>query len=324
MIAEIIEEYNYPSKQKFKKIVKDKYPNISSKDIDDFYHDGFQAVERKNKSKSGKIVAFLPHERWNIDLLVMDKYQRYNQSYKYILFAIDIFSRYVFAQPLKSKSSADVIEAIENIFKSEQPLLIVSDSERSFLSEPFQMLLREYNIVHQTVPVGDHNTLGVIDRFAKTYRDIIQKQFIAKNSLNWITSLQRIIKIYNNTEHRTLKMSPNEALKDENFLEIYFQNQIYSAINLELPSNIKNKLETGDKVRVRKINKTFKKGTEPQFSNEVFTVKKAKGKKVELDNGKVLTIDEVVKVPSNSKTINNPVIKLNKQKRIERALNQLR
>ncbi len=178
-ISEIIEEHNYPTKNKLLKIIKKSYPHITQDDINDFYDDGAtQVLAKKKKTKMGKIVANFPNERWNIDLLMMDKYKKFN-THKHILFAIDIFTRYVYAEPINSKTASDVTEAFQKILNKakDKPVLIISDSERAFLSTEFNELLDDNEIVLQTVPIGDHNTLGVIDRFSLTFRNIIQRKF---------------------------------------------------------------------------------------------------------------------------------------------------
>ncbi len=135
--------------------------------------------------------------------------------------------------------------------------------------------------------------------------------------------MQRIITKYNNTEHSGIKnIKPNDAGNNINTLDLMLQNQLKHLHNQELPHNIKNSLEVGDKVRIKSGNKTFKKGSEPQFSNEVYVVDSVKGKKVSLEGVENWQhIDNINKVPQNSKTLTrmeNPVNELNKQRRNER------
>ncbi len=330
-IPEIIEEHNYPTENNLRKIIKKQYPHITPADIDEFFNieQQEQVLKKKVKTKLGKIVANFPNERWNIDLLMMDKYKKYN-THKHILFAIDIFTRYVYAEPINSKTSADVIEAFQNILDKAKakPILIISDSERAFLSNDFSQLLDNNDIILQTVPIGDHNTLGVIDRFSLTFRNIIQRKFSRTKNMNWDKSLQSIIEKYNNTEHRgIMNLKPKDAGNKVNTLELMLENQLKHIHNQELPHNIKNSLKIGDKVRMNIGNKTFKKGSEPQFSNEVYTVDSVKGKKFSLEGVENWQhIDNLNKVPQNNKTLTrmeNPVNELNKQRRNERRFRDI-
>ena len=45
--------------------------------------------------------------RWDADLMDMASISKYNDGYHYVLLAIDIFSRYVWTVPLKTKQGTD-------------------------------------------------------------------------------------------------------------------------------------------------------------------------------------------------------------------------
>ena len=47
--------------------------------------------------------------------------------------------------------------------------------------------------MHNTVPIGDHNSLGVIARFALTLKRILSKQREITKSPSWVASLDKII-----------------------------------------------------------------------------------------------------------------------------------
>ena len=131
----------------------------------------------------------------NIDTYDLSKYDKYNKGYKYIFCAIDIFTRKVYCVPLKNKNNDSVISAFENIIiitSLGAPTVIISDSDSTFLSKQFQQLLEQYDIIHNTVPVGDHNSLGVIDRFALTLKRILFKQREISKSAYWVDSLDKI------------------------------------------------------------------------------------------------------------------------------------
>ena len=51
-------------------------------------------------------------EIWQGDLVEMQLYARENKGYRYMLTVIDVFSKYAWAVPVKSKSGADVSAAM--------------------------------------------------------------------------------------------------------------------------------------------------------------------------------------------------------------------
>jgi hypothetical protein len=56
------------------------------------------------------------YDQWDVDLMDMTKFSKYNCGYNFILVAIDIFSKYVWLRPLKDKRGESVMKALKNIF----------------------------------------------------------------------------------------------------------------------------------------------------------------------------------------------------------------
>jgi len=55
------------------------------------------------------------NETWQADLVEMIPYSIDNRGYKYLLNVIDIFSKYAWSVPLKSKTGGEVARAMESI-----------------------------------------------------------------------------------------------------------------------------------------------------------------------------------------------------------------
>ena len=75
-------------------------------------------------------------------------------------------------------------------------------------------------------------------------------------------------------------------------------------------------LKPGDKVR-RNVMVKQQKGTEPKWSDEVYTVSKTQGQTMTLDNGEQFRRYQLLKVPATAKTTPMNVVRLiNKYKMI--------
>ena len=74
----------------------------------------------------------------------------------------------------------------------------------------------------------------------------------------------RILRIYNNKYHRTIKMKPVDV-KDNTYID--FKKEV----NDKDP-----KFKVGDHVRISKYKNIFAKGYTPNWSEEVFVIKKVK------------------------------------------------
>ena len=104
----------------------------------------------------------------------------------------------------------------------------------------------------------------VAGRFIRTLKNKIFKYMTAISKNVYIDVWNDIVNKYNNTVHRTIKMKPID-ITDDSFAEY----------NEE--SNKRNpKFKVGDHVRISKYKNIFDKGYEPNWSEELFVIKKVK------------------------------------------------
>ena len=209
---------------------------------------------------------------------------------------------------------------IKEIIKQAQttPYFITSDSDSTFLSGESSKIFHKYDVIHNVVPVGDHASLGIIDRFARSLKTILHKRFVEYNSTNWVDNLSKIIEQYNNSPHSAINdIKPNDADKPENISKII-------DLNVEKrkeKTTFKNEFKEGDKVRI--VLTGFHKKSEGQFSDEIYIVKEARGKTVILTDGQIKKYDMLSKVHKDThiNIINkSPIIKANKEYKQERVL----
>ena len=58
------------------------------------------------------------------------------------------------------------------------PRVLLTDNDASYGGKTFQEVLEHKKITLQENVVGDHNALGIIDRFAKNIKLIFSKMFV--------------------------------------------------------------------------------------------------------------------------------------------------
>lgn len=356
-INNIIEKNLYPGPADLYQIVKNKYPDITMSQVQEYlktlpeYQLTFE--RHQTKAKMGHIVSYDPYSIVQIDLFDLSKYSydysQYkvkkkledirtvnNKGYKYIFAFIDVFSRWADCIMMKSKDEDDCIKAFNLIvdFHNIKPKLIMSDSDSSFLGKKFKSMLESKNIRLDPVVVDNHRALGVIDRFARTLKTRLTKVFIGKGDTNWVDYLDTIMPQYNNSKHRgILNYTPNEILMDKKIQDIIREyNYQKSSENQTLSS--KTDLNNGDQVRLYIDNK-FRKGTEPNYTNKVYTVKEKIGKNLLLTNGKRVVEHNVLKVKDDNQQLRiqngdssdeepmNIIDETNKQNKITKRLKQV-
>ena len=176
-----------------------------------------------NKFPRQKIIVNHINEIHSTDLVDMSQYSKMNRGYKYIFTNIDVFSKIAYAFPLKSKKIQDIKPCFEKIFKNDKPKYIWSDKEPAFLSKEMLQFFKDNNVkIYHT---NSHLKAVVIERFNRSLRELMMKEFVKNNNTVWYNILPNLIKIYNNRYHSTIKMKPMQVNKSN---EKYIKENIYS------------------------------------------------------------------------------------------------
>ena len=109
------------------------------------------------------------------------------------------------------------------MFKNNKPKFIWSDKESSFFSKEMQQFFKVNNVkIYHT---NSHLKAVIIERFNRSLRELMVKEFIKNNNTVWYNILPKLIKIYNNRYHSTIKMKPIEVNKNN---EKYIKENIYT------------------------------------------------------------------------------------------------
>ena len=176
-----------------------------------------------NKFERQKIIVNHINEIHSTDLVDMSQYSKINKGYKYIFTNIDVFSKIAYAYPIKSKKTRDIKPCFEKIFKNNKPKFIWSDKESAFLSKEMQQFFKDNNVkIYHT---NSHLKAVVIERFNRSLRELMMKEFVKNNNTIWFNILPNLIKIYNNRYHSTIKMKPIQVNKSN---EKYIKENIYT------------------------------------------------------------------------------------------------
>jgi transposase InsO family protein len=170
----------------------------------------------------------------------MKEFSKQNNNFNYILTAIDCFSKYAFAVPLKNKTGNELVEAFKKIFKNRKCSVLRTDRGTEFLNKNVQNFLKLEGVEHFT----SHDLeikCAIVERFNRTLKSKMFKFFTAIGTRRYIDQLDNFLFSYNNTKHRTIKMSPNEVNKQNEAL--VFKN-IYGVDNIrEILFNQKGELK---------------------------------------------------------------------------------
>lgn len=207
------------------------------------------------------IVHSLDHQH-QADLADMRSLSSQNNGYNYILTVIDLLSKYAWAIPIKRKTGEFTTEAFADIFKTRKPTLLQTDKGTEFINKNTQELFKENNI--QWFATENETKAQIVERFNRTLKDKMYKYFTANDTKRWVDVLPDLVQNYNNSFHRSIKMTPNEAVKNPR--------KAWENLNKITVSQISPTFTPGDFVRISKYRGKFKRGYTANYTNEVFVV----------------------------------------------------
>ena len=193
-----------------------------------------------NKFERKKVIVNHIDKIHSCDLVDMVKYSKVNRGYKYIFTNIDIFSKYAWSFPLKTKTIKEIKSCFQKIFKERKPSYIWSDQESAFFSKEMLKFFEDHNIkIYYT-----HSNLKavIIERFNRSLRELMMKSFVKSNNTVWYDILPELLKTYNNRYHHTIKMKPIDVNKsNEKHIKMIYNYNI---------TNKKPKYKINDLVRI--------------------------------------------------------------------------
>jgi transposase InsO family protein len=321
------------------------YLGIKRSDVRDFLsrQTTYQLTKQKTPSINRCIIAKYPNQRWQIDLLDVANYCGFNKKRKYILTAIDIFSRYVFAIGIVNKTPKTIIKGLEEIYNKQShvfPLILQSDNGSEFKNKDMTLWCEQNGIRQLFTPSHTPTSNGLVENWNKQLRKIMRDIFVRTNTLNWIDHLSDITHNRNNTKNTTsTKQIP---------AKIWSESRSPHSANSTEQKDARDKLETkakqnaiqhndslleiGDHVRVllaaitsevrNKIKRGLSKYISVTFSPTIHTITKVYNSRNEMQKmqysitgygGKKFYGNELQKVSEDTKEINLDLNKLNRE-----------
>lgn len=239
-----------------------------------------QILSKRKIKHEYPITANWPFEKIQIDLMDMSNNSpKHNGNYHFVFIVIDVFSRYVFCIPIKSKSEKECLESFYQVLIDIDklgftlPSIVSSDNESSFQSSSFKELCGHYNIIQQFAEPLRKDSTGIVERFIGKLRRLIVKYQTAYQTADWKNVLPLLVKNYNNSVHRTLKTSPDEALKNPSYQLVNSKRNINLVHTANNQSYNKEQFIIGDKVRLLLKKSNFVKQT-VRFTSTVHTIEK--------------------------------------------------
>jgi len=149
---------------------------------------------------------------YQADLVDLPSLSNFNNSYRYLLTCIDVFTKRAWAIPLRRKTGGEVTAPFRKILATldRNPRMLQTDKGTEFLNAAFQRMLA-VNDIHWYSTENEDIKASVVERFNRTLKTKMSRYFTYKNLPRYIDVLPRLIASYHASYHRSIGMSPNEV-----------------------------------------------------------------------------------------------------------------
>ena len=216
-----------------------------------------------------KILMSSLDEQWDADLMDMQKYARQNGGYKYLAVFIDIFSRYIWVEPMKTKKNEEMLKIINKVFMGgRKPLYLRTDQGNEYTGKYVQHYLRKNDVHHFTALNPMHANYA--ERVIRTLKGKIYRLFTSSQTTKYIDHLHDIVQGYLNTVHNSTNMRPID-ITEKNAQDVYEKLYLPQQIELE-NKKIKYAFEIGDKVHLAMDRSVFHKAYKETYFQEIFEI----------------------------------------------------
>ena len=242
------------------------------------------------KFNKRKVYSQFKDNIWGVDLADMQSLSRKNKSIKYLLCAIDLYSKYTFVIPLKDKKGISIANAFDKIIKqsNRKPNTIWVDQGGEFYNIFKKWLSDNDIIMYSTYNEGKS---VVAERFIRTLKNKLYKYIAATGKNVYYDILDDVVNKYNTTKHSTIKMKPIDVGDNNKRVHVDEHNEKDTT---KLSSSERSRSKVSDRVRISKFKNIFAKGYTPNWSKEIFIVDKINDTVPYTHNLKELNDEEIM------------------------------
>jgi hypothetical protein len=240
-------------------------------------NEGYTLHKEFHKQQRNITYKHFKRYQFQMDLVEVQHLASKNDSVRYLLNCIDIFTRFAFVRPLKDKSAKTVLTAFKSILDEavQFPYMVVMDKGAEFTNKMFKDFCDQNKIKLVNPQASVH--AAFIERFNRTLQLLMYKYMTDNETERYIDVLPQLVHTYNNRFHRMIKTTPQNAELNSNGEHLQL-----ALIQQEQLKNIKPKkpkYDVGSYVRIAKQKGKFARSYDEQTMQEIFRIKTIDTKK---------------------------------------------
>ena len=208
----------------------------------------------RRRFPTARVLVFGPDEQWAADLVDVQKLKRDNKGTNYLLTVVD------------------VAQALATLFKTSKrsPQKLQTDDGKEFYNKHVTKVLKEHG-THHFSTAGDTKA-SVVERFNRTFKQRLYRYMTTFNTFKYLSVLPKLVSGYNASFHRSIGRAPRDV-NESNAEQVW--EKLYVDKKKKKKKKNRGTLKVGDRVRLNKKHRPFKKGYLPGWTEEVFVITRA-------------------------------------------------
>ena len=321
-IQKVFDDLNAPSAKKLFAVLRSRGSVASWKTVDEFVKkQSVRQVQAPRYGFTGKISADSIGDRWFADLIDFTAAPSDGghsvglhptiSGFRYILAVQDVFSRFLYCEPLRTKTPLDVANAFADIatHAGYRPRSVTTDNGAEF-GEPFRKILEDQGIETQQKDKFDVNAISTLDNAIGSFKKALARNCRSNRTDNWAGIVARTVAGQNripNDDYLDGVAPEKVSTSPELISYLQQKNAGFEAHNTHQSDKRKEKLESTGHFRDMIAAGKFTRGFKPRWSAEIHTVAGVRGAYVTDETGKETLSKFAQAVPGDSTTDGGPV-----------------
>ena len=209
------------------------------------------------------VISYDIDEIWSIDVAYVDKLAKYNHGVKYLLVAVDVLSRKLRVEPMRSKYAEETANSFARMINKKKPQKVWSGKGTEFRGASERFCQSNEIATYSTHSDAKSAFAG---RNIRSLKNIIYKHLENKWSYHYMNEVKSFVQTVKSRVNRMTGLAPNKISKRH--VPIIISLQAEQSRKLVR----KPKYKIGNRVRIAKEDLPFKKGYRQNFTDEVFRV----------------------------------------------------
>lgn len=274
----------YSGEEKLYFALKDKGYRISREEINKTLSD----IRSYSKHKTKYKLSFPKHipERRTFPIRDQDLFwygdsayiKGYKGVYAFFQVYVDGFSRRIFGRPLAKLTAANSVKVLQDIVETDNnhvwPRSIQTDRGSEFHGQ-YMDLLKEKGVRQIFTNASQKNKVFFAENAIRIVKRLLSRAY-EDGGRDLKEALKGVIETYNNSMHTKMGLSPLDAEKDENRIEVLDnrarETNKFLASHYKAFEKYNKQLKVGSIVRVKLPKGLHDKESKPRFSDDLYRV----------------------------------------------------